>query len=277
MPVRKKTKVTTPKNTEPQHCQCFIRADGSDPERLAMYQRVFWPDGRVPIIQNVGEVAGQTSYMVDFSRLKADQKADFIKEMASKLKITEEVMAREVETIGVAIKAEGVALELCANHDHAKSESATAEAAAPEKGGESLPEKTKTEPDQPKVYTPRVLKTEKRSLPHKLTEEEYHERSRDLSLTFSEIIQELARQKRVREELKGSMSALVSKQSSLAQAVRTGEEPAMVDVDITIAGDNAVVQEIRKDTGQVIATRPATDYERQGAMFQESDLFHEKG
>lgn len=126
---------------------------------------------------------------------------------------------------------------------------------------------------------PKLLRTEKRQLPHKLTDEELRTHSMQLALTFNEISLEEARQAQVKEELKATMTQLVSKQRALAKAVQTGEELTTVDVDILLLPGDEIVSELRKDTGQLVNTRPATDFERQGHMFSDSeeDLFGEKG
>lgn len=125
--------------------------------------------------------------------------------------------------------------------------------------------------------TARRLRVEKQELLCVLTRAELDDRSTRLAKTFGRILEEKARQGRVKEEMKARMSALVNEQSDLSHAVLAGEEKRQVDVAIELLGDGKTVSEIRQDTLKPINTRAATAMELQADMFGGTDsIFPEK-
>lgn len=111
----------------------------------------------------------------------------------------------------------------------------------------------------------KLLRTETRNLPCKLTDAELRDKADQLATTVQAIEGEKGRQDSVKAELKATMTELESRQSRLAQVVSRREEYRDVKVIIEWH-ENDIVQEAREDTGQIIQTRPARDTERQKKM-----------
>jgi hypothetical protein len=111
----------------------------------------------------------------------------------------------------------------------------------------------------------KLLRTETRNLPCKLTDAELRDKADQLATTVQAIEGEKGRQDSVKAELKATMTELESRQSRLAQVVSRREEYRDVKVIIEWH-ENDIVQEAREDTGQIIQTRPARDTERQEKM-----------
>lgn len=284
----------------PQKCQCIAQTDGAPTERQEMWKRIFPPDGKVPVIGKV--YPGENPYcLIDLDRVTLEQRNAIVREMAAKWKSPESEVAKDIAAIGAPVSIKEVTVEFCSLHQDNKKKGDAfmprrktekvnpVSPAAPAGTGDTTKSTTTAiaagtaitppaaEKNQSAPPSPRVIKTVKQLLPHKLTDEEFRVRSKQLSATFDSIVQELARQKRIKDELKAAISALVSKQAELAKAVQSGEEPALTEVSIIIAGDNTVVQEVRKDTGEIISSRPPTDFERQAPLLaSEEDIFGER-
>lgn len=111
----------------------------------------------------------------------------------------------------------------------------------------------------------KLLRTETRDLPCKLTVEELRDKADELATTVQAIESEKARQDSVKAELKATMTELESRQTRLAQVVSRREEYRDVKVIIELH-ENDIVKETREDTGDVIQIRPARDRERQQEM-----------
>jgi len=111
----------------------------------------------------------------------------------------------------------------------------------------------------------KILKTETRNLPCKLTELELRDKADELATTVQAIEGEKARQDSVKAELKARLTELESRQTRLAQVVSRREEYRDVKVIVELH-ENDIVKEIRDDTAEVIQIRPARDTERQGQM-----------
>ncbi len=111
-------------------------------------------------------------------------------------------------------------------------------------------------------------------LPCTLTPDEKISAGIKLAQSFHTIQVEKERQRVIREEMNAAMKKILDEQAALALAVETGEERRLVDVDYVMLGDGETISEVRKDTMKPIATRPATDFERQGSLFPDtSGLF----
>ena len=107
-----------------------------------------------------------------------------------------------------------------------------------------------------------IIGSEARNLPCKLSDDDLRERADELATTVQAIENEEARQASVKAELKAKMTELVSRQSRLAQVVSRKEEYRDVKVLLELH-TNDLLAEIREDTGEIIRTRPAKDYELQ--------------
>jgi hypothetical protein len=147
----------------------------------------------------------------------------------------------------------------------------------PPPGSDQKSETTHVEVEVLQPGTARRLRVEKQELLCVLTRAELDDRSTRLAKTFGRILEEKARQGRVKEEMKARMSALVNEQSDLSHAVLAGEEKRQVDVAIELLGDGKTVSEIRQDTLKPVNTRAATAMELQADMFGgAAELFPEK-
>jgi len=109
---------------------------------------------------------------------------------------------------------------------------------------------------------PKFLKKVTRTLPCKLTDEELRNSSDELASTVQEINAEEERQKNQRDLMKAQMSELVARQTKLAMMVCRREDFRDVEVIVELH-ENDIVTERRKDTGDLLFTRPARDDERQ--------------
>ena len=91
-------------------------------------------------------------------------------------------------------------------------------------------------------------------------------RSRDLAQTVQEMGAEQDHQKNLKDQMKSRISELEARTTRLANVVAMGEELREVEVESQLVLDGAIgghVEEIRKDTGEIILTRPPRDDERQ--------------
>lgn len=111
----------------------------------------------------------------------------------------------------------------------------------------------------------KLLRTETRSLPCKLTDVELRDKADELATTVQAIEGEKARQDSVKAELKATMTELESRQTRLAQVVSRREQYRDVKCIIELH-ENDIIKEIRDDTGETLQIRPARDAERQQTM-----------
>jgi len=114
-----------------------------------------------------------------------------------------------------------------------------------------------------------IIKVSTRRLPCKLCDDELRQKGDELAVTCQEISNEEQNQKQIKDQLKLKMSELESRQGSLALIISRREEYRDVEVEVEFleTGDNAgQVRETRKDTGEILVTRPPTDYERQPTL-----------
>lgn len=113
---------------------------------------------------------------------------------------------------------------------------------------------------------PKEIKTETRSLPCKLTEDELKKAGRDLAATVQDITQEEGRQESIKSGLKAKMTELGARRDRLAGLIARGEDYREVEVLVQITDNGLEVQEIRKDTHEIMGTRTPYDKERQLVM-----------
>lgn len=107
---------------------------------------------------------------------------------------------------------------------------------------------------------------ETRSLPVRLTAEEFNARAAALAETCTKIEIEDTRQTNLKAQLKADMARLEAEQSKLAHIVARREEYREVPVDWMYDGKRGIVELSRRDTGEIVETRPATDKDRQLAL-----------
>jgi hypothetical protein len=145
-------------------------------------------------------------------------------------------------------------------------ETPTAETKSPEP--ETKPAQLETEAVKPN-YGRRLIRTEHRMLPHLFTSEEQRKKVNELKATFVEITRETAEQKEKKDEMKAVMSKLLNSQAKLIAAISNGEELRDTVVEVYIAGDATVVQEVRTDTFETINVREPKPDERAPELWSE--------
>ena len=109
-----------------------------------------------------------------------------------------------------------------------------------------------------------MLKVETRRLRTALSQDELVERAQELASVIQRINTEVETQTTIKNQMKARMSELHGEQNRLALVVDRRED--IRDVEVTILFDGSKVQEVRKDTGEVILVRPLRDAERQVAL-----------
>jgi len=107
------------------------------------------------------------------------------------------------------------------------------------------------------------VRSEFRELPHQLTVDEINHKVGELVDTFSQVTDEEAHQKEVKDQMKATMSGLRARQARLANEISSGQELRNVEVETFIGGDGTVAQEVRKDTGEILLSREPTEDELQ--------------
>lgn len=230
-------------------CQCVARPDDKDPERLALWKTVFPHDGKVPIIGGmpISAFKGQAielSYLIDFDRMSNEQRALLIHEMAIKFHMTEADLAADVAANGALIKADTITVDWCPIH----------------------------EPKKEVIETmSKVLRTQTRSLPCKLTDDEVRNAGGELAAVVQDIAAEEERQTDVKAQMKARLTELQSRQTQLAIKVSRREEFREAKVEYEINDGADIVTERRLDTGEVMTIRPARDDEHQLALGGETE------
>ena len=107
-----------------------------------------------------------------------------------------------------------------------------------------------------------------RSLPCELTEQEYKDRARELTDTMHDRDKiELERTEHAKT-LKWKMDRKTTEIQILARTVRTKEEDRQVQCEHQTDYEDAVVNVVRLDTGEIVGSRPMTHEERQQQLRQ---------
>lgn len=111
----------------------------------------------------------------------------------------------------------------------------------------------------------RTIRNETRKLPVKLNDQEVLEQSMELAHTIQELADEQDSQAGIKAIMKAKLMELDAKQSRIAAVVSTRTDYRDVEVEIAIT-DDGQAQETRKDTGEIIMTRPLREDEKQLPM-----------
>lgn len=109
----------------------------------------------------------------------------------------------------------------------------------------------------------KVHKTVVRSLPCRLTDEELLKAGSDLATAVQDIAAEENRQVDLKATMKAKLAEIEARRTQIAIKVSRKEEYRDVEVDIWHDYQRTVVQEIRRDTGEILGTRVMSDSERQ--------------
>lgn len=109
----------------------------------------------------------------------------------------------------------------------------------------------------------RVLRRSIRPLPVKLTADDIMKASMGLANVCDEIATEEGRQDSIKKSLKARVAELEARRTQLANLIRRGDE--IRDVAVTTFADyeEGVARDVRMDNGEILATRPLTEKERQ--------------
>ena len=117
------------------------------------------------------------------------------------------------------------------------------------------------EPEQ-KTET-KVIHSQTKSLPVRLTEQELLQKSAELASTVQDYATEESRQVDIKAQLKAKLTELDARRTQLASVVARREEYRDVRCEIVANTKTLLAQIVRTDTGEVIQTRPLTMEERQ--------------
>lgn len=109
----------------------------------------------------------------------------------------------------------------------------------------------------------RLHRTVVRSLPCRLTEEELLKKGGELAATVQDIETEERRQMDQKATMKARMTEIEARRTQLAIAVSRREEDRDVQVDIFHDYQRGVVEDVRRDTGEVVFRRVMSEDERQ--------------
>ena len=87
-------------------------------------------------------------------------------------------------------------------------------------------------------------------------------KAKEMAQAIQDASQEEDRQKNIKEQLKAKLSELLAKQTRLSLLVSREEEYRDVEVR-SFFNTEGKVEEVRMDTGEIFATRPPREDERQ--------------
>lgn len=107
-----------------------------------------------------------------------------------------------------------------------------------------------------------IITVTTQKLPVVLSPDGIMDAARELASVIQADAVELEDQKTMKEQMKARLSELQARQSRLASVVASGKEYRDVEVEVRFV-DAEHVEEVRKDTGEVIVNRPPRDHERQ--------------
>lgn len=108
----------------------------------------------------------------------------------------------------------------------------------------------------------KIIETVEREHFVDLTADEVRTNGEELAQKDLEVMEEEGQLKEYVKTERSRIKSLVLELHKLAETVRQRRELRAVQVDILDAGDG-YVSEIRKDTGELLRTRPMTDAEKQ--------------
>lgn len=109
----------------------------------------------------------------------------------------------------------------------------------------------------------KLHRTVVRSLACRLTEEELLKKGQELAATVQDISSEESRQQDIKSQLKAKLAELEARRSNLAITVSRKEEHRDVEVDIFHDYQRGVVEDVRRDTGEIVSRRVMNPEERQ--------------
>lgn len=110
------------------------------------------------------------------------------------------------------------------------------------------------------------VKSKTEELPCRLTDEEVQLKSAALANAVEAMEAERDAQKEAKTEMKARMQELSNNVAELAHQVNRREETRLVEVEIQLIPNSMLVQEVRTDTGEIVATRKADPDELQTSL-----------
>ena len=111
-----------------------------------------------------------------------------------------------------------------------------------------------------------VISVDTDLLPVKLAPDAYAAVSRELGKAVRERSREEVSQKDRKDAMKARLSEIDAKIARLSVIADTGEAYQDVEVETRWSADGRAVERVRMDTGEIIATRPPTNQERQAKL-----------
>jgi hypothetical protein len=105
------------------------------------------------------------------------------------------------------------------------------------------------------------------TLPCKLTEEELLAKGEELSRAIEEANGEKGLQQEAKSAMKSRLEGMENRIQSLAGIVRTRSEERLVEIITRHDDERKMVETVRVDTGEVVATRLMTPEERNLKLF----------
>lgn len=112
----------------------------------------------------------------------------------------------------------------------------------------------------------KLLRTETRHLPVRLTSDELLDRGTRLSAVIQDFNAEENRQIDMKTQMKARLTELDAKKTQLAIVIGRREEDRDVSCDVFADYERLVIDTVRQDTGEVVNTRKMTEEERQRAL-----------
>lgn len=123
---------------------------------------------------------------------------------------------------------------------------------------------------QNELPTVKLFRTTVRSLPCRLSDEELLKKGADLATAVQDIATEEGRQADIKASMKARLAEIEARRTQLAIAVSRKEEHRDVEVDVFHDYQRGIVEDIRRDTGEVVSQRVMQESERQAALPMET-------
>ena len=116
------------------------------------------------------------------------------------------------------------------------------------------------------------IRTFQKNLPVALTHDELRIMGQEMARGLQETAQEEAKQADIKASMKARLLEFQCRTMRLAATINSRTEYRDITVEVwPVGGNGYFVQEVRTDTGEIIAERQSTDEERQPALALPAD------
>lgn len=115
-----------------------------------------------------------------------------------------------------------------------------------------------------------VKEVQHRELPVRLSAAEVAQRADDMAVKLAAIGELEERRKNVAAEFKEQIDTLRTEVGLLARQVRERSEQRDVECDLLLDFEAGTAELVRRDTGEVLGSRPLSPAEKQGNLFHMS-------